>query len=134
MSGVREQVATAVVTLIRGAQVGETRHAMIRLDPPELGSLAIEVEWRPEDLKIRIVVERPETLQLLERDASQLARSLEQGGAMSVNVDLRERNPHAESARWIPDSPRRMGSLSIPVAALSGTPVAAHDRLLDIRV
>lgn len=53
----------------------------IRLDPPELGRVDVRLEVSPEGkTSLRLVVERPETLDLFQRDARNLERALQSAG------------------------------------------------------
>jgi hypothetical protein len=60
----------------------------IQLDPPELGEVDIQLEFR--DLRLTAIVsaERPDTLDLLQRDARTLARSLREAGLELADSDL----------------------------------------------
>ena len=52
----------------------------IRLDPEELGRLRITLEGEGEALRVRVEVERPETLDLLRRHGDRLAETLREAG------------------------------------------------------
>lgn len=53
----------------------------IRIDPPELGRVDVRLEVGPDGkTSLRMVVERPETLDLLQRDARNLERAMQSAG------------------------------------------------------
>ena len=58
---------------------GATRF-QIRLDPPELGRVDINLEMKGDNATLRLVVERSETLDFLARDARTLERALQDAG------------------------------------------------------
>lgn len=66
----------------------------IRLDPPELGRIAVSLTIEDGEVSARLVVDRVETLQLLSRDAKTLERAFEQAGLKAgenaVQISLRE--------------------------------------------
>lgn len=66
----------------------------IRLDPPELGRIAVSLTIDDGEVSARLVVDRVETLQLLSRDAKTLERAFEQAGLKAgenaVQISLRE--------------------------------------------
>lgn len=54
---------------------------MLRLDPPELGNVAIRLKFgRDNSVKAHITVEKPETYMMLQRDALTLERTLQNSG------------------------------------------------------
>jgi flagellar hook-length control protein FliK len=69
----------------------------IRLDPPELGRVEVRLEIEGGEVKAQLVVDRVETLALLQRDAKTLERAFEQAGLKpsegGVDLTLRERHP-----------------------------------------
>lgn len=75
------------------ADTGANRF-QLRLDPPELGRVEVRMEISPEGkLSAVIAVERPETLDLLQRDQRALERSLTEAGlktdSNSLNFSLK---------------------------------------------
>ncbi len=57
------------------------RQFEIRLDPPELGRVEVTLDFRRDgSMAAKLVVERPETLDLLMRDARALEKTLQSGG------------------------------------------------------
>ncbi len=61
--------------------LGATPSVTLRLDPLELGQVQVRIE-RPADgpAQVQVRAERPETLALLQRDAPELGRALQQAG------------------------------------------------------
>jgi flagellar hook-length control protein FliK len=60
----------------------------IQLDPPELGEVDIQLEFRDLRLIATVSAERSDTLDLLQRDARTLARSLREAGLELADSDL----------------------------------------------
>jgi hypothetical protein len=60
------------------------RTIQMHLHPAELGSIDVRMQWQGDRLTAQFQVDRPETLQLLQRDIPALERTLNQAG---VNVD-----------------------------------------------
>ena len=82
------------VRIARGAQAGQSRFE-IRLDPPELGRIDIRLELSADGrMQAVLQADKPETLDMLQRDARALERALaEQGIDMSgggLNFALRQ--------------------------------------------
>ncbi len=73
------QLVAAQIT--KSAANGETRQMTLQLDPPELGRVEIRLEFGDERMvKANIIVEKPETLLMLQRDANALERALQNAG------------------------------------------------------
>ncbi|MFQ5625753.1 MAG: flagellar hook-length control protein FliK, partial [Methyloligellaceae bacterium] len=73
-------VSTLAVHIAQQANNGARRFD-IRLDPPELGRIEVRLEVSREgQVMTHLVVERSETLDLLQRDARQLERALQNAG------------------------------------------------------
>jgi len=72
-------VATLAVEIARRVEAGLKRFH-IRLDPPELGRIEVRLDIDGDRLAARLAVDRPETLDLLQRDAKALERALTQAG------------------------------------------------------
>jgi hypothetical protein len=60
----------------------------IQLDPPELGEVDIQLEFRELRLSAIVSAERPDTLELLQRDARSLVRALREAGVELADSDL----------------------------------------------
>ncbi len=71
------------IRLIHAVAEGK-RAIQMHLHPAELGSIDIKMQWQGDRLTAQFTVDRPETLQLLQREVPALERSLGQAG---VNVD-----------------------------------------------
>ncbi|MEO1199927.1 MAG: flagellar hook-length control protein FliK [Pseudomonadota bacterium] len=79
-TGAQVPIETLAVTIYREAQNGQRRFE-IQLDPPELGRIDVRLEMgRDGRVQTHLMVERPETLDQLVRDARQLERALSQAG------------------------------------------------------
>lgn len=82
------------VTVAKTAASGESRNIVIKLDPPELGRVEIRLDFGAEKrngLKTHLLVEKPETYLMLQRDAHVLERMLQDisadgGGALSFEL------------------------------------------------
>ena len=75
--------------------LGGTNRFEIRLSPEDLGRIDVSLEIREDgEVKARLVVERPETLALLQRDARSLERALDQAGLKAgdgaIDMQLRD--------------------------------------------
>jgi flagellar hook-length control protein FliK len=85
----QQHPATKMVSaqIAKSANNGETRAITLQLDPPELGRVEIRLEFgREKSVKAHLVVEKPETLLMLQRDASALEKTLQDSG-LSTNGD-----------------------------------------------
>jgi flagellar hook-length control protein FliK len=56
----------------------------MHLHPAELGAIDVKMQWQGDKLTAQFTVDRPETLEILQREVPALERSLGQAG---VNVD-----------------------------------------------
>jgi flagellar hook-length control protein FliK len=73
-------IAGLAVAIANRAQAGSNQFD-IRLDPPELGRIDVQLNVDSSgNVSSRLVVERPDTLNLLVRDAPQLQRALQDAG------------------------------------------------------
>jgi len=84
--------------LARQVQDGNTRF-QIRLDPPELGRIDVRLDINETgQVNARLVVEKSETLDLMQRDQRGLERALQQAGLDSSKTNLEfslKQNPFA---------------------------------------
>ncbi|MEM1365481.1 MAG: flagellar hook-length control protein FliK [Pseudomonadota bacterium] len=69
----------AGMEIARAVQGGKN-HFEIKLDPPELGRIEVRMTMDKEKAQARLMVERPETLDMLMRDKTQLERILSASG------------------------------------------------------
>lgn len=76
---------TVAAHITKAANNGETRGITLQLDPPELGRVEVRLEFGKEkSVKAHLVVEKPETLLMLQRDAGALEKALQDSG-LSAN-------------------------------------------------
>jgi flagellar hook-length control protein FliK len=74
--------------LVRQVNDGNTRF-QIRLDPPELGKIEVKLDIDPSgQVNARMVVEKAETLDLMQRDQRGLERALQQAGLDGAKTNL----------------------------------------------
>lgn len=87
---------TIALLIARNLQKGVSRFD-IRLDPPEMGRIDVRMEVRKDGQVVaHMTVDRPETLDLLQRDARALQQALNNAGLQadsdSLNFTLRDQN------------------------------------------
>jgi len=82
-SQVVDRTKSEVVEQARYLQQGGKSHLTIRLHPPELGRIRVEIELQEGQLKLKIEVENPELREALKHEAQDLERSLK-----DTQVDL----------------------------------------------
>ena len=71
------------LNLTRAVKAGEQEFSM-RMDPPELGRVSVKLRFDQNGLvRSQIMAERPETLELLQREVRGLERAIEAGGHKS---------------------------------------------------
>jgi flagellar hook-length control protein FliK len=130
---------TLAMNIAAKSKNGE-KHFDIRLDPPELGR--VEVKLSIDDAgkaQANLAVEKPHTLDLLQRDRSTLERALRDagldlaGGSLNFSLKGQEREPNA------PAPGSRNMSLSAIAQDDSNIVISSHhliaaDSRLDIRV
>ena len=81
-------LAALPVEIATQAKAGNNRFD-IRLDPPELGRIDVRLDIDTKgNVTSRLMVERPETLDLLRRDAPQLERALQDAGLKTSDQSL----------------------------------------------
>jgi hypothetical protein len=118
----------------------------IRLDPPELGEVDIQLEFHDLRLKASLSAERSDTLDLLQRDSRTLVRALRDAGLELASSDLsfahhgrnddRAARTYAQRAIGLTVSPAAAASLqdlSLMPARRDGF-VSLHERRMDLRV
>jgi|GEM_PF-3242286 len=79
------------VKLSKAASSGGTqKNLSIKMDPPELGKVSIDIEMNTDAKKIKahLVVEKPETLAMLQRDSHTLEKALQNSGFDSADADV----------------------------------------------
>ena len=110
-------VAGLAVEIAAQARAGRNRFE-IRLDPPELGRIDVRLDMDKDgNVTSRMMVERPDTLDLLRRDAHALERALNQAGLKTsdnalefqlrdqgfANNDNNRQNPRETAQLIVPD-------------------------------
>ncbi len=136
----KPNVATLAVEISARSQSG-ARQFDIRLDPPELGRVEVRLSIDAAGkASAHLTAEQPQTLELLQKDATVLARALRDAGLdvsqNSLNFSLRHQNQdgsaHHGHARGTP-----RGMSLTATQAIEATPASASwrgDGRLDIRV
>ena len=79
----------------KAAQNGNTQNMTLQLDPPELGRVEVRLEFGADNsVKANLIVEKPETYLMLQRDANALEKALQNAGletgSDSLNYDMAE--------------------------------------------
>lgn len=124
------QVAVAVSTT-------RERQVELRLDPPELGRVQIQLDTSDGGLRAVILAERPETYDLLRRHAEILQRELAEAGF--DDVDLGFAAGEQEAGREGDPEPGATASFAVAAARTEAAPAAVGadlgaDGALDIRL
>jgi flagellar hook-length control protein FliK len=110
----------------------------IRLDPPELGRVDVKLSVDPTGkAQAHLTVEKPQTLEMLQKDSGSLQRSLKDSGVDLSNNGLQFSLKNQQQSASLPQTPRGR-SLALSAAAIAA-PVStngyAHGNArLDIRV
>ncbi len=122
------------------------REALLELNPPELGTVRIELVMEGRDLSARISTERPEIATRIESFRSDLERSLESSGLrleqLHVDSDSGSRSSHSDPRQRSDQNPngsrntsatqsRSASTLNSRVATAAN---ALTDRRVDLRV
>lgn len=101
------------------ARVNEGQHRFeIRLDPPELGRIAVQLDVDATGkVTSHLLVDRPETLDLLRRDAPALERALQSAGLKTdggLEFSLRDQPPQRDHAAQPNDRPAEAATIDQP--------------------
>jgi hypothetical protein len=83
-----DPAARQVALQITRALEHDRTEIRIQLDPPDLGEVDIQLEFRDLRLCATVSAERPDTLDLLQRDARSLVRALREAGIELADSDL----------------------------------------------
>ncbi len=76
-------------SLIKSAQSGENQTLKLQLNPPELGRIEVHMQFtKDKTMKAHMVIEKPETMLMLQRDAQVLERALQEAGMESGGGNL----------------------------------------------
>lgn len=87
--GVKAPARSLAVEISNHAQAGIKRFE-IRMDPPELGRIDVRLEMKDNgSVTTRLVVERAETLELLQRDTKLIERTLSDNGLKTDEGGIR---------------------------------------------
>lgn len=125
--------------------LGATSRFEIRLDPIELGRIevALDIDRTRGAVAASLIVDRPETLALLQRDASSLQQALSQAGldaSQGITLSLRGgnqggRNDQSADPRR-PDGPSATGEVADISTGLEPLPLRALRAIggIDIRI
>lgn len=91
--------ATSMVAanISKAAQNGDTSNITLQLDPPDLGRVEVRLEFGMEKtVKAHLIVEKPETYLMLQRDAHALEKALQDAGldtdSGSLNYEMAAEN------------------------------------------
>jgi hypothetical protein len=76
-------------TLTRAGKEGVSDTMTLQLDPPELGSVNVRIEFgKDKSVKAHLLVEKPETYMMLQRDGLALERALQSAGLEATSNSL----------------------------------------------
>ena len=75
---------------------GGLQHAVIRLDPPELGALEIRIQVQQEQTQVQIVSSSPVVRDLLEQQAARLREALADQGLQLANLDVQDQRSQGQ--------------------------------------
>jgi flagellar hook-length control protein FliK len=130
---------SSLAVTIAAKSVEGARQFNIRLDPPELGR--VDVKLSVDDTgkaQAHLTVEKPQTLDMLQKDSGSLQRSLKESGVDLSNNGLQFslRDQNQQSAQTPTSAGRKLFVNAVPAAAtIASTHGFAHDSTkLDIRV
>lgn len=82
-SATQAHPATQIVmaTLSRNVQTQEIKDITLRLDPPDLGKIQIQMQFtKDKSVKAHMIFERPETMLMMQRDSTLLQQALHDAG------------------------------------------------------
>ena len=133
---VQEQLVAAI------SRRGEDGRLEIALDPPELGRVLIDLDFKtPQLIKATVHAENSQTHDLIRRHLADLHSALKSDGGASVELSMGERNGTGTSDPGRKDqTPEHIMQLATPAIAVSGeartrTPFIRDGALrLDIRI
>jgi len=85
------------------------RTIQMHLHPAELGTIDVKMQWQGDRLTAQFQVDRPETLQLLQREVPALERTLNQAGVSvdsgSLSFSLRQQTGNGQNGNGQPFDP-----------------------------
>ncbi len=100
--GIEKQVAMTLVRHLHRHPAPHDSRLQMELDPPELGSLRIEIRWQADAGKIHIQAENVLAHQLLERNLGTLIESLQNFDMETLELDVTHRDSSDRDA-WHKD-------------------------------
>ncbi|GHF22645.1 flagellar hook-length control protein [Kordiimonas sediminis] len=71
----------------KAVQDGKQEFTM-RMDPAELGRVTVKMQFENGKMTAKVMAERPETLEILQRDVRGLERAIESGGQKAENISI----------------------------------------------
>lgn len=84
-----QATSTVAAQITKSAESGDTSKITLRLDPSELGKVEIRLEFGKErSVTAHLIVEKPETLLMLQRDANALEKALQDAGLETSSDSL----------------------------------------------
>jgi len=86
-----EPLSERIFAMVRG----EIQHAVIRLDPPELGAMEIKLQVQQEQTQIQIVVQSSQVREALEQHSARLREALAEQGLEMANLDVTDQQTSA---------------------------------------
>jgi flagellar hook-length control protein FliK len=103
----RPAPADQVSVHIAKAAANDERRITIRLDPPELGRVEVTLDTHKDSIRVALAVDRPETLDLLRRDAQALDQALARAnlrveGGLEFSLRQQDQNPSGQSPQTPP--------------------------------
>jgi hypothetical protein len=126
---VTDQISNSMIAHASlNSEVAETRFRM-RLEPPELGEVMVQLTESAEGVKAEIVVSREATLEIMERSLASLRQSLDNAGVTVREFDVSyQSNQSQHSSDWAQPRPDQH-----PVrdrnAGTAAAPITNHTRL-----
>ena len=136
--------STQLAVQIHSAISNKLQRFNIRLEPAELGRIDVRLEFaRDGQVRAQIAVERPETLDLLQKDVQGLERALRDAGTnadkLNLSFDLRDqsRQGGAQAEKGADSSDQESaGDAQDPAAETAEQPIPGRrvDALVDIHV
>lgn len=102
-----------IADVIVAQRAGSTE---IVLNPHELGRVKVTISGDSADLHVALVVERPETLDLVRRHAEILVRELRQSGVEQTRLDFMAQGDAQAGARGDQQGGRQSGGQPLPLA------------------
>jgi flagellar hook-length control protein FliK len=90
------EAGQALVDKIQTMISGEFKHALIRLDPPELGLLEIKIQVHQEQTQVQIVTQSTQVRDALEQQSARLRESLSEQGLSLSDLDVSDQQSQQE--------------------------------------